>query len=133
MIWNIFNPKAIGLASAPSFTESDFVRKGAGTVSDIASIIRNLWSDVRDSYRPELHYMRGPGPKWRAEHQRRTTTSVLSVSCPQYRITPGNLHAVFEPTSGTRDGATPPEGSVERCGEQQLQCGSECRELPLSL
>jgi hypothetical protein len=25
---------------------------------------------VRDSYRPELHYMRGPGPKWRAKHQR---------------------------------------------------------------
>jgi len=25
--------------------------------------------DVRDSYRPELHYMRGPGPKWRAKHQ----------------------------------------------------------------
>jgi hypothetical protein len=24
---------------------------------------------VRDTYRPELHYMRGPGPKWRAKHQ----------------------------------------------------------------
>jgi hypothetical protein len=22
-------------------------------------------------YRPELHYMRGPGPKWRAKHQGR--------------------------------------------------------------
>jgi hypothetical protein len=22
-----------------------------------------------DSYRPELHYMRGPGPKWRAKHR----------------------------------------------------------------
>ncbi len=21
-----------------------------------------------DSYRPELHYMRGPGPKWRQKH-----------------------------------------------------------------
>jgi len=21
-----------------------------------------------DSYRPELHYMRGPGPKWREKH-----------------------------------------------------------------
>ncbi|MCC6887199.1 MAG: hypothetical protein IT536_01465 [Hyphomicrobiales bacterium] len=21
-----------------------------------------------DPYRPELHYMRGPGPKWRAKH-----------------------------------------------------------------
>jgi hypothetical protein len=23
-----------------------------------------------DSYRPEQHYMRGPGPKWRAKHER---------------------------------------------------------------
>jgi hypothetical protein len=21
-----------------------------------------------DPYRPELHYMRGPGPKWRTKH-----------------------------------------------------------------
>ena len=27
------------------------------------------WSQaVTDPYRPELHYMRGPGPKWRAKH-----------------------------------------------------------------
>ena len=25
---------------------------------------RNLFDD----YRPELHYMRGPGPKWREKH-----------------------------------------------------------------
>jgi hypothetical protein len=24
--------------------------------------------DMFDPYRPELHYMRGPGPKWRAKH-----------------------------------------------------------------
>ena len=23
-----------------------------------------------DPYRPELHYMRGPGPKWRAKRER---------------------------------------------------------------
>jgi hypothetical protein len=37
-------------------------------VSDIGSILQNLFLDVRDSYRPELHYMRGPGPKCRAKH-----------------------------------------------------------------
>ncbi len=26
---------------------------------------------VRDPYRPELHYMRGPGPKWHARHRAR--------------------------------------------------------------
>ncbi|MGA2291432.1 hypothetical protein [Bradyrhizobium sp.] len=24
---------------------------------------------VRAPYRPELHYMRGPGPKWHAKHR----------------------------------------------------------------
>ena len=24
-----------------------------------------------DCYRPELHYMRGPGPKWREKHARK--------------------------------------------------------------
>jgi hypothetical protein len=29
---------------------------------------RVLLRDVFDPYRPELHYMRGPGPKWREKH-----------------------------------------------------------------
>jgi hypothetical protein len=27
-----------------------------------------LTTSLFDPYRPELHYMRGPGPKWRAKH-----------------------------------------------------------------
>ena len=27
-------------------------------------------SALFDPYRPELHYMRGPGPKWREKHAR---------------------------------------------------------------
>jgi hypothetical protein len=49
---------------------SGFVRKIAELASDFATVVHNLIMDVRDSYRPELHYMRGPGPKWRAKHQR---------------------------------------------------------------
>jgi hypothetical protein len=30
-----------------------------------------------DSYRPELHYMRGPGPKWYAKHQGSTESGAL--------------------------------------------------------
>ena len=48
---------------------SGFARKTAESASDFASVVRNLILDVRDSYRPEVHYMRGPGPKWRAKHQ----------------------------------------------------------------
>jgi hypothetical protein len=29
---------------------------------------RWLRNALFDSYRPELHYMRGPGPKWREKH-----------------------------------------------------------------
>ena len=33
---------------------------------------RQLTASLFDPYRPELHYMRGPGPKWRAKHARGT-------------------------------------------------------------
>jgi len=29
---------------------------------------RRLTGTLFDPYRPELHYMRGPGPKWRQKH-----------------------------------------------------------------
>jgi hypothetical protein len=31
---------------------------------------RRLSAWLFDSYRPELYYMRGPGPKWREKHGR---------------------------------------------------------------
>ena len=61
MIWkSIVIPRAIAPASARWSAMSGFARKTAETVSDFASIVHNLVMDVRDSYRPELHYMRGP-------------------------------------------------------------------------
>jgi hypothetical protein len=36
---------------------------------EIVSIVRGLIQDFLNPYRPEQHYMRGPGPKWRAKHQ----------------------------------------------------------------
>jgi hypothetical protein len=71
MIWkSIVRPRAIAAAAArwlPAM--SDLTHKAAETVSDFGSILHNLAMDVRDCYRPELHYMRGPGPKWHAKHQ----------------------------------------------------------------
>ena len=34
----------------------------------IAAPLRRLVRAWSDHYRPELHYMRGPGPKWREKH-----------------------------------------------------------------
>jgi hypothetical protein len=48
---------------------SIFARRTAESASDFARVVHNLILDARDSYRPELHYMRGFGPKWRAKHQ----------------------------------------------------------------
>jgi hypothetical protein len=72
MIWkSTVIPRAIAPASACWSAMSGFARNTAETVSDFASVVHNLVMDIRDSYRPELHYMRGPGPKWRAKHQPR--------------------------------------------------------------
>ena len=35
----------------------------------IAANWQKLIRIASDPYRPELHYMRGPGPKWRAKHR----------------------------------------------------------------
>jgi hypothetical protein len=34
----------------------------------LGAAIAGRMPGVFDSYRPELHYMRGPGPKWREKH-----------------------------------------------------------------
>jgi len=40
--------------------------------AELADLLRLLKS-LLDPYRPELHYMRGPGPKWHAKHRPATT------------------------------------------------------------
>lgn len=35
----------------------------------IMAVLHSLMTDMFDNYRPERHYMRGPGPKWRAKQQ----------------------------------------------------------------
>jgi len=34
-----------------------------------AVFCRALVKELLDPYRPELHYMRGPGPRWREKHE----------------------------------------------------------------
>jgi hypothetical protein len=47
----------------------------SNATSAVASAVRRrLWRTLRKAlfhpYRPELHYMRGPGPKWHEKHDR---------------------------------------------------------------
>jgi hypothetical protein len=39
--------------------------------------LHKLVESVRDPYRPELHYMRGPGPKWHAKYRNHVGSAVL--------------------------------------------------------
>ena len=45
----------------------------------IGKAVAEIWlavsSQLFDSYHPERHYMRGPGPKWRAKHGRMAITA----------------------------------------------------------
>jgi hypothetical protein len=43
-------------------------RKAPGLTADIADLFQNLAKALFDPYRPELYYMRGPGPRWHAKH-----------------------------------------------------------------
>jgi hypothetical protein len=42
--------------------------QGPRLSATVAVLWRSFCRDAFDPYRPELHYMRGPGPKWRAKH-----------------------------------------------------------------
>ncbi len=43
-------------------------RQGPRLSATVTVLWRTFCRDAFDSYRPELHYMRGPGPKWHAKH-----------------------------------------------------------------
>ena len=43
-------------------------RKNPTIGKAVADLWRTVTTDLFDTYHPERHYMRGPGPKWRAKH-----------------------------------------------------------------
>jgi hypothetical protein len=53
-------------------------QKAPGLSRDVAELVGALRSLI-DPYRPELHYMRGPGPRWRAKHAPATPADTVSV------------------------------------------------------
>jgi hypothetical protein len=38
-----------------------------GLLAEVQAFWRQFFARAFDPYRPELHYMRGPGPAWRAK------------------------------------------------------------------
>jgi hypothetical protein len=56
--------------------------KGANKTPMFRTTIVDLWhtvtSDLFNTYHPERHYMRGPGPKWREKHGQASRTADVS-------------------------------------------------------
>jgi hypothetical protein len=51
-----------------SLAQSSWMRFGR-RVNAIIARCHDLFTTLGNPYRPELYYMRGPGPKWRAKHR----------------------------------------------------------------
>ena len=58
---------------------------GPGLLGDLVHPTRML-QILLDPYRPELHYMRGPGPKWHAKHDHARGSAAFA----DYAIMPGS-------------------------------------------
>ena len=57
-------------------------RKEAWAAADIGELLHSLARALFDGYRPELHYMRGPGPKWHAKHDRPNAPEAVVAAPP---------------------------------------------------
>ena len=54
--------------TSESFSPAVNSRDGqSGAFAEFAAFLRQFFARAFDPYRPELHYMRGPGPAWRAK------------------------------------------------------------------
>ena len=54
-----------------------------GLWSELSDMVARLRRDLFAGYRPECHYMRGPGPAWRAKH--------AGIASRQVAIDPGTF------------------------------------------
>jgi hypothetical protein len=59
------------MSSFPASRIASMALKAANT---LAGLIRTTFEGPARKYRPEEHYMRGPGPKWREKHMFDVTT-----------------------------------------------------------
>ena len=55
------------IAAMPNTVGAARARRAA-RVAGLVAELRKILNASLDPYRPELHYMRGPGPKWREKH-----------------------------------------------------------------
>jgi len=56
------------ITSEPHSSPAEGRVREPGLLADIGAFWHQFYTRAFDPYRPELHYMRGPGPAWRAKH-----------------------------------------------------------------
>ena len=56
------------ITSASFSPPADGQTRKPGLLAEIGAFWHQFFIRAFDPYRPELHYMRGPGPAWRAKH-----------------------------------------------------------------
>jgi hypothetical protein len=66
-------------------TRNSVTDRRAGLASDLADLIRTVKA-LLDPYHPEQHYMRGPGPKWRAKHAPAAVSAEIPTAPALVRI-----------------------------------------------
>ena len=71
-------------------------RELPGLASDLADLVHVLVKGLFDPYRPELHYMRGPGPKWRAKHERAPRVVPDVVALMPARLDHARMYALAQ-------------------------------------
>jgi hypothetical protein len=56
--------------SVHAFSDASFNAIQARLRTAGLNLVTIFWGGSVSQYRPEAHYMRGPGPKWREKHAR---------------------------------------------------------------
>jgi hypothetical protein len=73
----------VSRATISVFRPSKLAADVAFAAADLMAVVE-IWHRLKtaifDPYRPELHYMRGPGPKWREKHARAGSTRSIRHS-----------------------------------------------------
>ena len=61
-------PSVMATITSTSLPPPAIRRDGKSGLSGFKAFWRQFIAKAFDPYRPELHYMRGPGPAWRAKY-----------------------------------------------------------------
>jgi hypothetical protein len=73
----------------------------------LADLWKSLVAGMFDRYRPERHYMRGPGPKWHAKHAANHHVRISAEDLPSDQLNARSSFIVAEATDVRWRPATP--------------------------